>query len=181
MILFWTRRDTHAEAAGKYASGQDFCRLFESEMDRLYLLALLLTGDSRLAEQSFAHALEICLKSNRVFNGWEERWAVFNVIKSAIQIVRPTQSLGAPSSLDNRVQQKDSEFQAVVRAVRQLPSFERFVYVMSVLEKYSDCECSAFLHSAVSEIQPARERAIRQLGSELASLVPQHWRASATA
>ncbi len=179
--MFWTRRETHAEVAGRYASRQDFCQLFETEMDRLYVLALLLTGDSRRAEQSFRDALETCLRSTRVFNGWEERWAVFNLIKSAIQIVRPTQNLAVSTSGENPIHRKDSEFQSLVRAITQLPALERFVYVMSVLEQYSDRECSAFLHCPLSEIQPARERAFRQLGAALATLVPQQFRARASA
>ena len=42
--------------------------------------------------------------------------------------------------------------------------FERFVFVMSVLEQYSDQECLLLLASSPREIREARARAFAQLG-----------------
>jgi hypothetical protein len=41
--------------------------------------------------------------------------------------------------------------------------FERFVYVMSVLERYSDLDCSVLLGCARREVVGARIRAFQQI------------------
>jgi hypothetical protein len=43
---------THAARSTPYASSDDFCRIFNQEMDGFYLLSFLLTGDREKAEQS---------------------------------------------------------------------------------------------------------------------------------
>ena len=53
--------------------------------------------------------------------------------------------------------------------VRALADFERFVFVMSVLERYSDQDCSVLLGYRVREIRDARTRALQQIG-ELSAL-----------
>ena len=50
-------------------------------------------------------------------------------------------------------------------AVVDLPAFERFAFVMSVLERYSDQECSVLLGRTRGEVAAARSRALQQLGS----------------
>jgi hypothetical protein len=49
--------------------------------------------------------------------------------------------------------------------VAALPSFERFVFVMSVLERYSEQECSLLLGCTRAEVIDARSRALRELGA----------------
>ncbi len=41
-----------------YATSADFCRIFESDMNRLYLLCYLLTADHGIAEECFVRGLE---------------------------------------------------------------------------------------------------------------------------
>jgi len=54
---------------------------------------------------------------------------------------------------------------AEIAAVLALEPFERFVYVMSVLERYSDHDCSILLECARLEVTAARIRSVQQLGS----------------
>jgi len=42
-----------------YAMKSDFCRIFEKDMNRLYLLSFLLTGDRSTAEKCFVGGLHI--------------------------------------------------------------------------------------------------------------------------
>src|SRR2546423_11578545 len=51
-----------------------------------------------------------------------------------------------------------------VRAILDLAPLERFAFVMSVLERYSDNDCSILLGCARTEIVIIRARAMQQLG-----------------
>ena len=53
--------------------------------------------------------------------------------------------------------------QVETAAVVQLEPFERFVYVMSALERYSDLDCSLLLDCARRDVIAARIRALQQL------------------
>jgi DNA-directed RNA polymerase specialized sigma24 family protein len=53
--------------------------------------------------------------------------------------------------------------QPEIAAILELPPFDRFVYVMSVLEHYSDQECSVLLGCTRRDVIAARSRALRQI------------------
>ena len=140
-----------------YAVAADFCRIFESDMDRLYLLAYLLTADKAMAEECFVRGLEDSTRSNRVFRDWAESWARRTVIHNAIQMVRPR-----PSDASARPSQAN-DAPAPIAAVLGLPAFERFVFVMSMLEHHSLQESSLLLGCSREEVTVARSRALQQL------------------
>jgi hypothetical protein len=48
-------------------------------------------------------------------------------------------------------------------AVTQLPLLERFVFVMSVLERYSTWDCSLLLGCSMKKVAQARQRALSGL------------------
>ena len=59
--------------SAEYASRGDFCRIFDQQMNSLYLLSFLLTADREKAEQCFVSGLEDSLGGNRVFKEWAAR------------------------------------------------------------------------------------------------------------
>jgi hypothetical protein len=61
---------------------------------------------------------------------------------------------------------------AEVRAVIELAPLERFVFVMSVLERYSDNDCSILLGCTRRDIASVRIRGMQQLGMFLRSKYP---------
>ena len=63
--------------------------------------------------------------------------------------------------------------QAGIAAVLELAPFERFVYVMSVLERYSDQDCSVLLGCMRRDVIAARTRALQQIGSAMQLRVEQ--------
>jgi len=136
----------------------DFCRLFEQEMDCFYTLALLLTADHELAEKCFVAGLSDCLSSaSSVLERWALTWSKRVIIKNAIREVLPTpRGKSRPVSLA----QMESP---LAQAVLALDDFSRFVFVMSVLEHYSDHECALLLNCTVQELLNARSAAFRQL------------------
>jgi hypothetical protein len=54
---------------------------------------------------------------------------------------------------------------AEIAAILELAPFERFVFVISVLEHYSEHECSVLLGCSRRDVIAARIRALQQIGT----------------
>ncbi len=161
-------RQIAKEKPSTYPMQADFCRIFEQDMSGLYLLAFLLTADRSIAEDCFVRGLEDAARSTRVFKEWAQAWARRMVIQNAIQLIEPQpRDSDAPISPFDRGNRNRGEVATPPRiaAVVELPAFERFAFVMSVLERYSDQECSVLLGRTRGEVAAARIRALRQIGS----------------
>ena len=162
-MIFRTRMTKNQEPS-PYATKRDFCQIFEKNMSPLYLLSLLLTGDEATAEQCFVGGLHIAQEGNLVFREWAESWARRTIILNAIRMMRPrwtSESVAVPES--GRAGHQAIE-QPEVNAIVGLPVFERFAFVMSVLEGYADHECAIHLNCTTGEIRDARTRALGRLG-----------------
>ncbi len=147
-----------------YATGPDFCRIFKEDTQKLYGLSLLLTADPEKAEQCFVAGLDDCAAGNQVFKEWSRSWARRAIIKRAIRLIAP-----GPGSANGVLQTAvlnrviDLELRSEISALLDLRSFERFVFVMSVLEGYSDRECELLLGCAHQVLVATRVRAMQQL------------------
>jgi len=153
--------------ASQYASREDFRRIFNEDTNGLYQLSLLLTRDSVKAEQCFVGGLDDCVAGNPVFREWARSWAKRAIIQNAIRKLnpRPRRPSSAPPTVFSDIDQpsggpgKHFEIDAVLR----LEDHERFVFVMSVLEHYSEHDCALLLGWSVREVREARTRAFREL------------------
>jgi DNA-directed RNA polymerase specialized sigma24 family protein len=152
-----------------YASTSDFEHIFTEDMGVLYLLSFLLTGDRDKAEECFVASIGECTQGRRIFKEWARSWARRTVIQSAIRLTAPwqdRQSAMRPAAA--RVPDKlPSELHAEVSAILRLEPLERFVFVMSTLERYSDHECSILLGYSRNDAAGARARGLQQLGREM--------------
>lgn len=156
-----------------YATRADFCRVFREDMNPLYLLSYLLTGDGDLAEKCFIGGLRMSSEGNPVFKEWAHSWARRTIILNAIRMVRPRLAdSGAPSASTNSAVH-GLIGKPEVASIVALPPFERFLFVMSVLEGYSDQECTLMLGCTRREVMETRERALHRTGeaAELRSRV----------
>jgi len=155
-----------------YASSDDFRRLFDEDMKSLYFLSFLLTADREKAEQCFVSGLEDAVEGNPVFKEWARSWARRVIIVNAARAInpRPTDENGRSNSLSVGGNGKTPAWEQVeIAAVLALEPFERFVYVMTVLERYSDQDCSLLLSCARRDVVAARSRAFQQMGSAMSS------------
>ena len=148
-----------------FASSADFRRIFDEERDCLHRLSFLLTADREKAEQCFVYGLEDSVKGNPVFKEWARSWAQLAVIKNAAQLINPRPKEGSCSSSVNSISKALATEQAEIAPVLGLKSFERFVYVLSVLEQYSDQDCSTLLGCTQRDVGAARIRALQQIGT----------------
>lgn len=149
---------------GPYATRRDFCRIFENDMNSLHLLSLLLTADRTIAEQCFVGGLHVAQNGHRVFQEWAESWARRAIIRNAILMIRPRKTSDATHTTEvpstgTALTQHDE-----IAGIIDLPAFERFAFVMSVLERYSDQECSLLLGCTRGDVAAARILALEHLG-----------------
>lgn len=153
--------------ANEYATANDFCRVFAEGLDDLYHLSLLVTGDHERAEQCFVTGLEHCLKANGVFRDWGRSWAKRVIIQIAIRELEPRPSVASSFSIPVAAHMcdfpREGERHFELAAVLALKDFERFVFVMSVLEGYSDHDCGLLLGCTRRQIKEARSLALVQL------------------
>ena len=161
------RGQARGNGRAQYTTSTDFSQVFYEETDRLYRLAYLLTADPEKAQQCFVCGLEDSLKGNPVFKEWARSWARRVIIKSALRVIQPRPieehaSAGFGSN-DNMLTAEPPEIVAVLLH----GAFERFIYVMSVLEHYSDHDCSLLLDCAQRDVVAGRMRALRQTGSAM--------------
>jgi DNA-directed RNA polymerase specialized sigma24 family protein len=153
-------------SAAAYATAADFKQIFTEDISSLYLLSFLLTGNPEKAEQCFVAGIGESTKGNYVFKEWARSWARRTIMQSAIRLIGP-RDLGVTTMPDPYVARAMDNvpliLHAEVRAILGLAPFERFVFVMSVLERYSDRECSILLGCPPRDIATSRARAVRRL------------------
>src|SRR5262249_43743809 len=63
-----------------------------------------------------------------------------------------------------------------ISAITHLPSFDRIIFVMLVLERYSEWECALLLGCTTRDVQEARKCAMQQLAALYATTNPEDLR-----
>src|SRR5215469_5190130 len=167
------RKRLDGEGRNDYTTHSDFCAIFREQLDSLFLLALLLTGDELTAEKCFLAAFDSCAES-RVFKESAVGWSRRCVIKNAIRLLSPVPTDPSGPHFPGNDSSPNLDQEALLNRVQELPSFDRFVFVMSVLERYSDRECALLLGCSCADILPARIRALRQMSTRVEKTDPGH-------
>lgn len=156
----------------QYASCEDFQRIFDEDMSSLYMLSFLLTADREKAEQCFVSGLEDAVDGNPVFKEWARSWARRAIIRNSVRAIEPVpveeKSYVESASVNIKCTGLPTEQQVEIAAVLKLQPFERFVYVMSILEHYRDQDCSVLLGRSRKDVVAARSRALQKIGSAMA-------------
>jgi hypothetical protein len=164
------RKQYKESRSNEYATRSDFCRIYVEQMNGLYLLSLLLTADPRKAEECFLSGFEESVSTNAVFKERAHLWARRSIIVRAIQLLDPRRT-DENESNEARLSPPIVKVPARVQAhpnlvgIVRLNSFQRFVFIMSVLEKYSHQECSLLLGCFRRDVINARSAAVRSLAS----------------
>jgi DNA-directed RNA polymerase specialized sigma24 family protein len=154
-----------ASSENLYASREDFYKILDEDLDRLYQLSFLLTGDQQKAEDCFVAGIEACADENRVFSEWARAWTIRVVVENAVRELTPRPTRSNSSSLPSlRTRESTSPtgyFDADILLV--LADFDRFVFVLRVLEGYPENECALLLGSSRSQVREACTNAIKKL------------------
>jgi len=152
-----------------YASHADVHKIFSEDLKELYQLSSLLTHDPAKAERCLVSGLEDCVSGNRVFREWARYWAKRTIVQNAIRELkpRPSQStlLLSGGTFPDMEESRGPGGHFEMDAVLGLEDFERFVFVMSVLEHYSEHDCALLLGCSPREIREGRTRALKELAT----------------
>jgi DNA-directed RNA polymerase specialized sigma24 family protein len=156
------------EESSLYAGHEDFHTIFNDGLKELYQLSFLLTRDPAKAERCLVDGLEDCLTGNRVFREWARSWAKRTIVQNAIRELNPRSSqsnspLSAGLFPDIDQLSRGPGGHLEMDAVLRLADFDRFVFVMSVLEHYSEYDCALLLGCSTGEIREGRIRALKEL------------------
>ena len=155
----------------EYARREEFVSVFQCERIGLQRLALLLTANSEAVRRCLIRAFRECIASSSVSKEWVLRWTRRMVIRNAISLV-----MGPEGELfvntnddadDGFVAFSPDDSPGVIAAsesILDLPEFERFVFVICVLERYSIHDCALLLGKSRRDINEARQRVGNQVG-----------------
>jgi DNA-directed RNA polymerase specialized sigma24 family protein len=161
--MFRSRSKKHTDGrAHEYANCKDFQRIFSEDMVGLHRLAFLLTANEAMAEQCFVAGLEDSIHGNPVFRQWARAWSKRAIIQNAIKTMTPTPARRGAEQR-KAASQIGSDLENVAAIVAAWEPFERFVFVMAVLEGYSPRECSALLACPVQDVIDAKSLALQRL------------------
>jgi DNA-directed RNA polymerase specialized sigma24 family protein len=153
-LMFRSRnKQKTIERATEYASCKDFQQIFNEDMVGLHRLALMLTADQAKAEQCFVAGLEDSIHGNPVFRQWARAWSKRAIIQSAIKALAPapTRHGQIPGTAEAQWQ-NGIDVESIAAVVASWEPFERFVFVMAVLEGYGLRECAALLACPVQDV-----------------------------
>ena len=157
------------ERATEYASCKDFQRIFTEDMVGLHRLAFLMTADHAKAEQCFVAGLEDSIHGNPVFRQWARAWSKRAIIQSAIKAIGPVPTRrGALPETAEAHWQNGNDVESIAAVVASWEPFERFVFVMAVLEGYGLRECAALLACPVQDVIAAKSVAMQRLAGQSA-------------
>jgi hypothetical protein len=143
----------------------DFFRTFNEEMHSLYLLSFLLTADHDKAEQCLVSAIGECVEGSGVVMDWAYPWTRGTVLKHAIQMIMPAPEHPDCVSLISPKRSATPAENNPFAAILLLDAFERFVFVMSILEGQSDEECANLLRCSRRDVMIARVLSLKRQSS----------------
>jgi hypothetical protein len=165
-----------------YATTDDFQRLFVREMTDLFRLSLLLTADAEKAECCLIHAMRECFAISTVSKKWALIWARRMVVRNAIRLVVGTEDampidICGDAGPDFHLQPSEYRIEALQDSlpILELPDFDRLVFVICVLQRYSILDCALLLKRYPKDVNDARVRAINQVVSNQSVRCQQQW------
>jgi hypothetical protein len=130
----------------------------------MHLLSFLLTADQTKAKECFVSGLEDCVEGTYVFRDWARSWARRTIIQNAIRMLVPGKThstvADAPSDAVSCSFGRTQDTDYAIAQILRLEHFERFVFVLSVLERYSDQDCSVLLRCSRQDVGETRMRAL---------------------
>jgi hypothetical protein len=146
-----------------YATSIDFYRALTDNLDSLYLLSLLLTADQGKAEECLVSAIGECGEETGVFMEWACSWARRAVVKHAIGMIKPAPEHPDSLPLLGISGPAASPGNNTLGNIVALGAFERFVFVMSILEGQSEHDCAVLLRCSRRDVTIARVLALTRV------------------
>ena len=153
-----------ASTASLSATCEDFRKLFTEDIHGLHLLSFLLTADHEKAERCFVAGLDACVDGDSVFKEWSRPWVRRMIVRNALQMISPHPGAARSTPRAGKanlaeIALEDGPFARILA----LDDFERFVYVLSILERYPIQDCAALLGASQQAVEETRVRALQYI------------------
>lgn len=153
------RSGRRASPAGQecYATAAIFAALFRADVSGMFHLALLLTEDPVSAERCLVAALDDCVRKDSVFVEYAPAYARYAVIRRATKATcdllqqSPRGDTGETETLTGHYKSDP---------LLSLPRFERAVFILCLLERFSDKQASLLLGATPEVVRRARIRGL---------------------
>ena len=141
------------------AGATDYAEIYINQMNGLYLLSFLVAADRQVAERCFSKALDEYVEARGGFLEWCKQDGRRAVLRQAIRIIRPAPKQAYYWSFYGNAGPLVSAAHQPFAAITSLSPFERFVFVMSVIQGLSQKECAALLNCSIEDVTIGRELA----------------------
>jgi hypothetical protein len=151
------------ETATPYPGVIDFFKTFHEELYSLYLLSFLLTADHDKAQQCLVTAVGEPVDGIGVFMDSARSWTRSAVVRCAIQMIMPVPEHADRITIISLERPATPPDNNPFAAILLLDAFERFVFVLSILEGQSEEECAILLRCSRRDVTLAR---VLALGSQ---------------
>lgn len=144
------------------ARKEEFVNVFRSERMGLKQLAFLLTANAEKADRCLLLALRECTASSSVSRAWVHTWTRRAVIRIAIGLVTGSEGQSSIETIDAEEEsviglpvEDPSGSRANSMPILDLPEFDRLVFVICVLERYSVHDCALLLGRSPTDVYAA--------------------------
>ena len=135
------------------------------EITELYLLAFILTADKETAEQCVLDSVDGYLDSGAVsLVDWVKSDGRHAAITSAVKRLKPRVKASYSWTVPDGTRAVSAPSHQPFAVITALGTFERFVYVLSVLEGYDEEECADVLQCHRAEVVAARKLSQQLVG-----------------
>jgi hypothetical protein len=166
-----TARLARKSVSQTYATPDDFQQLFAKEMTDLFDLSFRLTANAEKAECCLIFAMRDCFEnSNNVAKNSVRIRGRRSVIRNAIRLVLGKKNskpddIASEAASGFYLQPSEYRIEELREslAVLDLPDFDRLVFVICVLERYSILDCALLMRKSPKDVNNARVRAINQI------------------
>jgi hypothetical protein len=150
----------------EYPGATDYAEIFIDQMNCLYLLAFLVTADMQVAERCFSKALDEYVENTCGFMEWAKQYGRRAVLRHAVRIIRPAPKQAYSWALHRNARPLVPAAHQPFAAITSLSAFERFVFVISVIEGLPEEECAALLNCRVEDVAIGRDMAREIIAAE---------------
>jgi DNA-directed RNA polymerase specialized sigma24 family protein len=107
-----------------------------------------------------------------VFKEWARSWVKRTLIEKAIEVVSPVSNRSREKRDLWGAGSNETPGEDQIDVVTKLAPLERFVFVMSILERYSHSDCALLLGCSMNTVAQARTTALRRLPGSVGVLPP---------
>jgi hypothetical protein len=140
-------------------------QMWIDKMAELYLLAFMLTANKETAEQCMLDAMDEYLNSSAPsLIDWMRNKGRQAVIERAVQRVNPRVKASYGWTIPTGTRSPSAPGHQPFAVITALGTFERFVYVLTVLEGYDEEECAGVLECRRADVVAARKLSHQLVG-----------------